>query len=66
MALIPTLSASAGRLQFIDVPRERHAHREPIAKVGGIAFAVATCFCGVRAGSFPGESRPLNQPLLCG
>jgi UDP-GlcNAc:undecaprenyl-phosphate GlcNAc-1-phosphate transferase len=42
MALIPTLSASAGRLQFIDVPRERHAHREPIAKVGGIAFAVAT------------------------
>lgn len=42
MALIPTLSASAGRLQFIDVPRDRHVHREPIAKVGGIAFAVAT------------------------
>ncbi len=42
MALIPTLSASAWRLQFVDVPRERHAHREPIAKVGGIAFAVAT------------------------
>lgn len=42
MALIPTLSASAWRLQFIDAPRERHAHREPIAKVGGIAFAVAT------------------------
>ena len=42
MALIPALSASAWRLQFIDVPRERHAHGEPIAKVGGIAFAVAT------------------------
>lgn len=42
MALIPALSASAWRLQFIDVPRERHGHGEPIAKVGGIAFAVAT------------------------
>lgn len=42
MALIPALSASAWRLQFIDLPRDRHAHREPIAKVGGIAFAVAT------------------------
>lgn len=42
MALIPTLAASAGRLAFIDVPRDRHAHPEPIAKVGGIAFAVAT------------------------
>ncbi|MBK9307768.1 MAG: hypothetical protein IPM58_11930 [Nitrospira sp.] len=42
MALIPTLAASAGRLAFIDVPRDRHAHREPIAKVGGIAFGVAT------------------------
>lgn len=42
MALIPALSASAWRLQFIDLPRERHAHREPIAKIGGIAFAVAT------------------------
>ncbi|HBH80184.1 MAG TPA: undecaprenyl/decaprenyl-phosphate alpha-N-acetylglucosaminyl 1-phosphate transferase, partial [Nitrospira sp.] len=42
IALIPTLSASAWRLQFIDVPRERHAHREPVAKIGGIAFAIAT------------------------
>lgn len=42
MALIPALSASAWRLQFIDVPRERHAHDAPIAKIGGIAFAVAT------------------------
>lgn len=42
MALIPVLSTSAIRLQFIDSPRERHAHREPIAKVGGIAFAFAT------------------------
>lgn len=42
MALIPALSASAWRLQFVDVPRERHAHDGPIAKVGGIAFAVAT------------------------
>ncbi len=42
MALIPALSASAWRLQFVDVPRERHAHDAPIAKVGGIAFAVAT------------------------
>ena len=42
MALIPVLSTSASRLRFIDVPRERHVHHEPIAKVGGIAFAVAT------------------------
>lgn len=42
MALIPALTASAWRLQFVDVPRERHAHDAPIAKVGGIAFAVAT------------------------
>ena len=42
MALIPALTASAWRLHFIDVPRERHAHDAPIAKVGGIAFAVAT------------------------
>jgi len=42
MALIPVLSTSAIRLRFIDSPRERHSHREPIAKVGGIAFAFAT------------------------
>ncbi len=42
MALIPTLTASAWRFQFVDVPRGRHAHDAPIAKVGGIAFAVAT------------------------
>ncbi|MBX3327285.1 MAG: MraY family glycosyltransferase [Nitrospira sp.] len=42
MALIPVLSTSAIRLHFIDSPRERHVHREPIAKVGGIAFAFAT------------------------
>ncbi len=42
MALIPVLSTSAVRLRFIDAPRERHIHREPMAKVGGIAFAIAT------------------------
>lgn len=42
MALIPALTASAWRLQFVDVPRERHGHDAPIAKVGGIAFALAT------------------------
>jgi len=42
MALIPVLSTSVIRLWFIDLPRERHAHKEPIAKVGGIAFAAAT------------------------
>ncbi|MBX3302528.1 MAG: undecaprenyl/decaprenyl-phosphate alpha-N-acetylglucosaminyl 1-phosphate transferase [Nitrospira sp.] len=42
MALIPVLATSAARLRVVDVPRQRHAHREPIAKVGGIAFAVAT------------------------
>lgn len=42
MALIPALTASAWRFQFVDIPRERHAHDAPIAKVGGIAFAVAT------------------------
>jgi UDP-GlcNAc:undecaprenyl-phosphate GlcNAc-1-phosphate transferase len=42
MALIPVLAASAWRLQFIDMPGDRRAHAAPIAKVGGIAFAVAT------------------------
>lgn len=42
MALIPVLTASAWRLQVVDIPSDRHAHRMPIAKVGGIAFAVAT------------------------
>jgi UDP-GlcNAc:undecaprenyl-phosphate GlcNAc-1-phosphate transferase len=42
MALIPALTASAWRLQFVDVPRERHAHEAPVAKIGGIAFAIAT------------------------
>lgn len=42
MALIPVLSTSASRLSFIDSPRERHVHCEPMAKVGGIAFAFAT------------------------
>ncbi|NOS80335.1 MAG: undecaprenyl/decaprenyl-phosphate alpha-N-acetylglucosaminyl 1-phosphate transferase [Nitrospira sp.] len=42
MALIPALSASAGRLKFVDVPRDRRMHAAPIAKVGGIAFAVGT------------------------
>lgn len=42
MALIPALAASAWRLQFIDMPRDRHAHDVPVAKVGGIAFGAAT------------------------
>ena len=42
MALIPALTAVAGRLQFVDIPRERHGHDTPVAKVGGIAFAIAT------------------------
>ncbi|MCP9451552.1 MAG: undecaprenyl/decaprenyl-phosphate alpha-N-acetylglucosaminyl 1-phosphate transferase [Nitrospira sp.] len=42
MTLIPVLTASAWRLQIVDIPGDRHAHRVPIAKVGGIAFAVAT------------------------
>jgi UDP-GlcNAc:undecaprenyl-phosphate/decaprenyl-phosphate GlcNAc-1-phosphate transferase len=42
MALIPALTAVAGRLQVVDIPRERHGHDTPVAKVGGIAFAIAT------------------------
>lgn len=42
MALIPLLTAYAWRLQFIDMPGDRRAHDAPMAKVGGIAFAVAT------------------------
>lgn len=42
MALIPLLTASAWRFQFIDMPGDRRAHAGPIAKVGGIAFAVST------------------------
>ena len=42
MALIPVLTTSAWRLQFIDMPGARRGHAAPIAKVGGIAFALAT------------------------
>jgi UDP-GlcNAc:undecaprenyl-phosphate/decaprenyl-phosphate GlcNAc-1-phosphate transferase len=42
MALIPALTASAWKLQFVDMPRDRRMHAAPIAKVGGIAFAVGT------------------------
>ncbi|MCP9440085.1 MAG: undecaprenyl/decaprenyl-phosphate alpha-N-acetylglucosaminyl 1-phosphate transferase [Nitrospira sp.] len=42
MSLIPLLTTSAWRFQIIDMPGDRHAHVAPIAKVGGIAFAVAT------------------------
>ena len=42
MALIPVLMATAGRLQFIDLPSNRKIHHVPMAKVGGIAFAVGT------------------------
>jgi UDP-GlcNAc:undecaprenyl-phosphate GlcNAc-1-phosphate transferase len=42
MALIPVLTASAWRFQFIDMPGNRRGHHAPMAKVGGIAFAVAT------------------------
>jgi UDP-GlcNAc:undecaprenyl-phosphate GlcNAc-1-phosphate transferase len=40
MALIPALAASAGRLHILDFPGERKLHGTPIARVGGIAFAV--------------------------
>ncbi len=42
MALIPVLMATAGRLQFVDLPSDRKIHHVPMAKVGGIAFAVGT------------------------
>lgn len=42
MALIPALMATAGRLQFLDLPGGRKAHPAPVAKVGGLAFAAGT------------------------
>lgn len=42
MALIPALMATAGRLQFIDLPGGRKIHPTPVAKVGGLAFAAGT------------------------
>jgi len=42
MALIPVLMATAGRLQFIDLPSDRKVHHAPMAKVGGLAFAAGT------------------------
>ena len=42
MALIPVLMATAGRLQFVDLPGDRKIHHAPMAKVGGLAFAVGT------------------------
>ena len=42
MVLIPPLVKSAGRFHVIDLPGERKLHTVPTARVGGIAFAVAT------------------------
>jgi UDP-GlcNAc:undecaprenyl-phosphate GlcNAc-1-phosphate transferase len=42
MALIPLLRTAAWRWAFVDLPRDRHQHRQPVPKIGGIAFAVAT------------------------
>jgi UDP-GlcNAc:undecaprenyl-phosphate GlcNAc-1-phosphate transferase len=43
MALIPPLMATAGRLQFLDIPKDqRRVHSNPVAKVGGIAFGMGT------------------------
>ncbi|ALA61135.1 glycosyltransferase family 4 protein [Nitrospira moscoviensis] len=42
MALIPALMATAGRLQFVDLPGGRKIHPSPIAKVGGLAFGAGT------------------------
>ena len=43
MALIPPLMATAGRLQFLDIPKDqRRVHSNPVAKVGGIAFGIGT------------------------
>lgn len=42
MALIPALMATAGRLQFLDLPGDRKIHPAPIAKVGGLAFGAGT------------------------
>lgn len=46
MALIPPLTASAGRLHVLDVPGGRKLHSGAVAKVGGIALATGT-FIGV-------------------
>ena len=43
MALIPVLMATAGRLQFVDLPGDRKVHHTPMAKVGGLAFAAGAC-----------------------
>jgi UDP-GlcNAc:undecaprenyl-phosphate GlcNAc-1-phosphate transferase len=42
MALIPPLMSSAGRLNVLDMPGQRKLHPVPIARVGGIAFALGT------------------------
>jgi UDP-GlcNAc:undecaprenyl-phosphate GlcNAc-1-phosphate transferase len=46
MALIPPLTASAGRLHILDLPGGRKLHQGSMAKVGGIALAAGT-FIGV-------------------
>jgi UDP-GlcNAc:undecaprenyl-phosphate GlcNAc-1-phosphate transferase len=42
MALIPPLMSSAGRFNILDMPGDRKLHAVPIARVGGIAFALGT------------------------
>ncbi len=42
MALIPPLMATAGRLQFVDMPGGRKLHSDPVARVGGIALGIGT------------------------
>jgi UDP-GlcNAc:undecaprenyl-phosphate GlcNAc-1-phosphate transferase len=41
MALIPPLMSYAGRLNVLDMPGGRKLHAVPMARVGGIAFALA-------------------------
>ena len=40
MALIPVLTVTAGRLHILDIPDERKVHKEPIARIGGVALAI--------------------------
>lgn len=42
MVLIPGLRTVASRLRLVDIPSGRKIHAEPVAIVGGIAFAVSS------------------------
>src|SRR4030042_1993060 len=44
MLLVPIVSRLAKRFRLVDTPGPRKVHREPIPRIGGVAFLISTLF----------------------